>query len=317
MKETGTSVIDGHIYFIKLKTHIIGAYGQFRELKPYYISNGWKFKVSDLIKYDGTNVGPGCFFSLKQADVLLPLMEKDGWNIKEISMLVNEMKEQAEKLQEERKQEREEELENRKKEAEKWSSKIEFCFLNKDVFVVYGDETKIIDILGKRKLPKSKKSLSSLGKYIPGCMFGYILSYQQIFLFLDELERDWNVTNVREWATELGLNWKISNPEQEASKNLETIQDINDFFEWCYLNQSNLYAGTIDQKYNDLIGSWRFKHFVNKLTKFFSKAQNLAEGCKEWYALHKGSFERDMEPGNAKVPRARIIYTPMGGQKKK
>lgn len=39
MEGTGTKVIDSHIYFIKLKTHIIGAYGQYNKLKPYYTSN--------------------------------------------------------------------------------------------------------------------------------------------------------------------------------------------------------------------------------------------------------------------------------------
>lgn len=95
------------LYFVKLKTHIIGAYGDFDELKPYYTRNGWKFKVSDLIRFDGTNVGPGCFFSLKKAEVLLPQMEKDGWSITNISSLVNEMKEHAEELQEEKKREKE------------------------------------------------------------------------------------------------------------------------------------------------------------------------------------------------------------------
>ena len=317
MNDSGSQTQNKRLHFVKLKTHIIGAYGDFDELKPYYLSNGWKFKVSDLIRFDGTNVGPGCFFSLKKAEVLLPLMEKDGWNITGISRLVNEMREQAEKLQEENKREKEIERLIREKEAEKWISKIEFCFLKNDVFVIYGDETMIINVLTKLSLPKSKKTLSSLGKYIPGCMFGYILSYGQIFLFLDELEKDWNVSNVREWATELGLNWRITNPEKEVSKELNTIQEMNDFFEWCSKNQSKLYAGTIDEKYNDLIGSWRFKHFVNRLTKFFSKTYNLNEDCKEWYALHREKFDKDMENVNPKAPRARIIYTPMGGLKKR
>ena len=183
--------------------------------------------------------------------------------------------------------------------------------------MIYGNETKITEVLAKLSFPKNKKSLSSYSKYISDCTFGYELSYRQIFKFLDELERDWNVKTVREWATELGVSWNISNSEQEASKELKSIQDINDFFDWCNQNQSKLYAGTIDQKYNDLIGSWRFKHFVNKLAKFFLKAYNLNADCKEWYALHRGSFDKDMDPRSVKNPRARIIYTPMGGLKKR
>lgn len=304
-------VQDNRILFIKLKNQIIGAYGDYTELKPYYLSNGWKFKVTDILEPNGSTVSPGCFFSLKQADILLPLMEKDGFDITGLTELVNGMKKHADELW----KRKEEEKNNQKKEADKWSSTIEFWHSKNDIFLVYGNETIIIEVLEKLSLPKEKKSLASVGKTVPGCTFGYKLSYRQIFSFLDELEGRWKVNNVREWA--MGLAWEIINSEQEASKDLNTIQDINAFFEWCDKNQSILYAGTLNQKYYNLIGSWRFKHFVNKLTKFFSQAKHLDANCKEWYKLHSSRFERDIDSVNPKVPRARIIYTPMGGQIKR
>ena len=311
MEKSGIQTTDNRIFFFKLKNHIIGAYGQFEELKPYYLRNGWKFKVSDLIKDDGTNVGPGCFFSLKQADILMPLMEADGWDITGLTGLVDEMKKRAEELW----KTKEEEKNIQKKENEQWNSKIEFCHLKNDVFIIYGDESKIIEILDKLSLPKKKKSLASLYKIIPGCTHCYGISYRVLFSFLDKLGEDWNVNNVREWA--LGKAWDIVNPEQIASKNLNTIQDINDFFEWCNQNQSKLFAGTLNKHYNDLVGSWRFKHFVKKLSKFFSQARSIDSNCKEWYELHKPRFEKDMDSVNPKAPRAKIIYTPMGGQNKR
>ena len=315
MKRTNSQTQDNRILFIKLKSQIIGAYGNYAELEPYYLSNGWKFKVSDLIQPDGTNVGPGCFFSLKKADILLPLMEKDGWDITGLTRLVNEMKKKAEEVWKAKKEEKEKEKEEQKKESEKWKSTIEFWHYKNDVFLLYGNEKMIVEILDKLSLPKRKKSLASYEKIIPGCVFGYELLYRQIFLFLDELEGSWNVSNVREWA--LGLSWNIINQEHGASKNLNSLDDINSFFEWCNKNQSILYAGTINQKYYDLIGSWRFKYFVNKLTKFFSQAKNLDSNCREWYDLHRPKFEKDLDSTNPKAPRAKIIYTPMGGQIKR
>lgn len=311
MEGTDTKVIDSHIYFIKLKTHIIGVYGQFTELKPYYTSNGWKFKVSDLIKYDGTNVGPGCFFSLKQADILLPLMEKDGWDITEVTALVGEMKRHAEELW----KQKEEEKRKQDEVSEKWKSTIQFQYLHKDEFAVYGNETKIIETLDAIALPKRRESLAALGKHIDGCYFCHVISYRNLFTFLDNLGGTWDISNTREWA--LGYSWKIENPEQEPSKNINTIQDMDAFFAWCYKNQTKLYAGTIDKKYRELIGDWRFKHFVKKLTRFFSQAKDIDSSCKEWYELHKPSFEKDMDAGKPRNPRAKIIYTPMGGQNKR
>ena len=311
MKKSEIQSTKRHINFIKLKTHIIGAYGHYTELKPYYLSNGWKFKVSDLIKSDGTNVGPGCFFSLKQAEILLPLMKEDGWSIEELTVLVNDMKHCAEELL----KQKEEEKRKQNKVSEKWNSTIQFTYLKYDDFVVYGNEAKIIETMEMLSLPKRRKSLAALGKIVPGCMFGYLLSYRNLFAFLDKLEGSWNVNNVREWA--INLSWNIVNPEQTASKTINTIQDINSFFEWCFQNQSKLYAGTIDKKYNDLIGDWRFKHFVNKLNKFFLQARNIDSSCREWYELHKPTFEKDMDSGKPNNPRAKIIYTPMGGLNKK
>ena len=312
MKESENQEQNTGIFFVKLKNHIIGAYGQYEELKPYYLSNGWKFKVSDLIKSDGTNVGPGCFFSLKQADILLPLMEKDGWNITGLTGLVTAMK----KLAEERWKTKEMEKEEQKnEEAEKWKSKLEFHYLKNDVFIIYGDESKIVEVLDKLSLPKRVKSLASLCKIVPGCTSCYEITYRNFFLFLDNLGDTWNVESVKEWA--LNKSWQIVNPEQAASKSLYTLDDINAFFEWCEKNQTKLYAGTIDKHYNELKGSWRFKHFINKLTKFFYRAKNIDANCREWYDLHKPKFEKDLESVNPKAPRAKIIYTPMGGQKKK
>lgn len=311
MEGTGTKFIDSHIYFIKLKTHIIGAYGQYNKLKPYYTSNGWKFKVSDLIKYDGTNAGPGCFFSLKQADILLPLMEKDGWDIKEVTALVDEMKRHAENLW----KQKEEEKRKQDEASEKWKSTIQFQYLTKDEFAVYGNETKIIETLNAVALPKRRESLAVLGKQVDGCYFCHVISYRSLFTFLDNLGGSWDISNTREWA--LGYSWKIENPEQEPSKNINTLQDMDAFFAWCDKNQTKLYAGTIEKKYRELIGDWRFKHFIKKLTRFFSQAKDIDLSCREWYELHKSSFEKDMDAGKPRNPRAKIIYTPMGGQNKK
>lgn len=242
MEESETKVIDSHIYFIKLKNLIIGAYGQFIELKPYYTSNGWKFKVSDLIKYDGTNVGPGCFFSLKQADILLPLMKKNGWDITEVSALVDEMKRHAEELW----KQKEEEKRKQDDVSEKWKSTIKFQYLNKDEFAVYGNEAKIIETLDAIALPKRRESLAVLGKHIDGCYFYHVIPYRNLFTFLDNFVETWDISNTKEWA--LGYSWKIENPEQEPSKNINTIQDMDAFFAWCYKNQTKLYAGTIDKK---------------------------------------------------------------------
>ena len=316
MKKSEKLETNNGIFFVKLKTHIIGAYGQYTKLEPYYLNNGWKFKVSELIKFDGTNVGPGCFFSLKQADILLPLMEKDGWDIKELTSFVKEMKKQADKLRETKNKQKEVgKDEQKKEETEKWKSKLEFQYLKNDVFVIYGDESKIIEVLDKLSLPKRMKSLASIFKIIPGCTSCYEITYRNFFLFLDNLGESWNVDSVREWA--LGKSWDIVNPEKAASKSLYTLEDINAFFEWCDQHQSILYAGTMDKHYNELKGSWRFKQFINKLTKFFIRAKYIDSNCREWYDLHKPKFEKDLESVNPKAPRAKIIYTPMGGQNKK
>lgn len=299
-----------NITFVKLKTHIIGAYGDYELLKPYYDRYKWKFKVSDLIRPNGENVGPGCFFSLDQSDILLPQMAEDGWNISGVSELISLMRDAIEKksiAQEAEKKLKEMEEQIQQKEEDNQYPTIHFKFLKYDQFVIYGNTPKIEAVLDTMKYPRVKKSLIDFNIVVPS--YGYVVTYRFLIPFIDKLKEGWNVDRVRKWAENYA--WDIVNPEKEANVVIDSIQDMNNFFEWCYKNQTKLYAGTLNSKYKSLKGNWRMKHFIKRLCNFFKRASNISPECKEWYQLHEPKFEEDSEVYAGKAPRAWLISTAM------
>ena len=307
---------DNCIYFHKLRTHIIGAYGKFELLKPYYEKNKWKFKVSDLITLDGINLGPGCIFSLKHSASLLHLMERDGWDITEIAALVNSMKAFVKEQVKLRNAEKRRKKREESKQKEENKSTIKFQYIADDQFVIYGDELKIEETLDKLSFKKDKILLNSIGIEEQEYTEGFIINYRHLLPFIKKLGGDWDVANVREWA--LGYSLKIVNPERGASEDIKTTQDIDRFFEWCYQNQKIIYVGTLHQKYQSLIDNGRLKYFLFGLSKFFAYAKEISPECKTWFKKYipaLGQKGRNTIGGHE--PRARIIYPPMGGLNKR
>ena len=310
--EENSEPVENCIYFSKLRNHIIGAYGKFELLKSYYDKNGWKFKVSDLLTLEGVNLGPGCIFSLKQSPLLLSMMKRDGWDITEVAALVSKMK----AFVKERNESKREEKRKEKKETPQRRTPIKFHYLSNDQFVIYGDETKIKETLGKLNCEKNKKSLASIGVEEHDYAEGFIVSYSILLPFIDSLGDDWDVKNVREWALTYSL--EMLNTEEEASKKIKTTHDIDNFFDWCYQNQKIIYAGTFHQKYLSLKESGRLQYFLSKLSKFFVNARDVNPECRKWfmnYVPRLGKVHSYTVGGN--VPRAKIIYIPMGGLNKR